>query len=277
MNTIIKALPGKVRQRIEAVSRSAEPLSRLQEALSVINPALQQLERYLNENPALAAEDEIIVFREIRPQLVASLVEEQLRYRIAVNKPIGTPASQVSYLEDEIEAIKTYFRQHGFHYQYYRNGFHELDDLFFRQQISYSATPIIPDRSAAFSTSVSELFARFIAYELIQEELVGEINRLQSPVNRPGSQEQSQLIWTGEVINVVELAYGLWLTGQVNNGSASLNQIICWLEDSLQVRIGVASKRFAEIGRRKIRSLTRFLDQMKAAVSRKIQDDFGDT
>jgi hypothetical protein len=76
------------------------------------------------------------------------------------------------------------------------------------------------------------------------------------------------------VINVIELAYGLWLTGQINNGNASLNQIVRWLEKSLSVSIGIAQRKFSEISRRKRISITKYLDQMKDAIIKKIESGF---
>jgi hypothetical protein len=83
-----------------------------------------------------------------------------------------------------------------------------------------------------------------------------------------------EIKWTGDVINVIELAYGLWLTGQINNGNASLNQIVRWLEKNLSVSIGIAQRKFSEISRRKRISITKYLDQMKDAIIRKINSGF---
>jgi len=88
-----------------------------------------------------------------------------------------------------------------------------------------------------------------------------------------GGIQYSEMKWTGDTINIVELAYGIWLTGQLNNGNASLNQIVRWLEANLHVSIGVVQRRFIEIERRKRLSPTKYIDKMKETIMQKIDSD----
>ena len=93
-----------------------------------------------------------------------------------------------------------------------------------------------------------------------------EFNKLPKTANHI-----NDLKWTGDSINIVELAYGLWLTGQLNNGNASLNQIVKWLETNLYVKIGIVQRRFSEIGQRKRLSPTKYIDQMRDTILQKIE------
>lgn len=86
-------------------------------------------------------------------------------------------------------------------------------------------------------------------------------------------QNSADLRWTGESINLVELAYGIWLTGQLNNGNATISETIRWMESSLDIRIGRAYRRWTEISRRDPVNTTKFLDRMKVAILERIMNE----
>lgn len=80
------------------------------------------------------------------------------------------------------------------------------------------------------------------------------------------------LRWTGESINLVELAYGIWLTGQLNNGNATISEIIRWMEASLGIHVGRAYRRWTEISRRDRVHSTKFIDRMKDSIDGRIRN-----
>ena len=121
---------------------------------------------------------------------------------------------------------------------------------------------------------MSYLFAKFIANEHAQYFILEQMTPLKYPeFNKlpKTANHINDLKWTGDSINIVELAYGLWLTGQLNNGNASLNQIVKWLETNLYVKIGIVQRRFSEIGQRKRLSPTKYIDQMRDTILQKIE------
>jgi hypothetical protein len=91
--------------------------------------------------------------------------------------------------------------------------------------------------------------------------------------------EPDDLKWTGDTINLAEIGIGIYQTKQMNNGTATLAQIFRWLEEKLQVKIGVPSKRLSELRRRKRLSRTQYLDEMKEIIIQKLdkEDEFDPT
>jgi len=84
--------------------------------------------------------------------------------------------------------------------------------------------------------------------------------------------------WTGETINLVEIAYGIWLTGQLNNGQlnngqVSVTEIVEFLEVAFRVKIGKPHRRWQGIARRKRLGYTRFLDEMKGAIEKRVEEE----
>jgi hypothetical protein len=225
-------------------------------------------------------EQEIDFFRNINPKILFPPIEEGLKYNIRINKPISTNEVLVDYFESVLKTLQSFFSMNSFHYQYFKNGFTEMDHMFFLRNAGPLSLPIleIPAQIKVFCPPMSYLFAKFFAYEHVQHyileqisglKIAGVIGSLQSH-----AEHTQEIKWTGDVINLTELAYGLWLTGQLNNGNASLNQIVRWLENNLSVSIGIAQRKFSEISRRKRISVTKFIDQMRDAVHKKIEKDY---
>lgn len=64
------------------------------------------------------------------------------------------------------------------------------------------------------------------------------------------------------------------MTGQVNNGNASISEIVVWLEKHFAVRVGKAHRRWQNIAGRKRLSYTRYLDECKVAIERRVEEEF---
>jgi hypothetical protein len=278
MNEIIESLKLTLNENITGSKSLDDPLERLTYVLKIIDDTMYEIRKVLRANTFINVQEEINFFKYIKPEILSHRIEEGLKYNLTINKPIGTSEIQLKYFEEELKALHSFFRMNAFYYQYYRNKFSELDSLFFIRNSGPLTVPIadiIIPPEAEFSAPMSYLFSKFIAYENTQYFILEQIAELQNPGGKkkaPAS-EAADLKWTGDSINIVELAYGLWLTGQLNNGNASLNQIVRWLEANLHVSIGIVQRRFDEIGRRKRLSPTRYIDQMRDNILKKIENE----
>jgi hypothetical protein len=252
------------------------PVERYNASVILINQAVAKLKEFLKNTSFTSRDDEIFFFKQIRPKILSYKIGVSLRYNLSVNEPIGTTDIVIHYFEDVLKGFQTLFKLNSFYYQYYRNQFTELDHLYFIREADHSQIPLpeLTDPEHQDSTPMSDLYAKFIAYEQTHYDI---IKRVTSLTNRQDivipNETDLDLKWTGEVVNIVELAYGLWLTGQLNNGNASLNQIVRWLELNLDVNIGIAQRKFTEISRRKRISVTKFVDQMQEAIINKVEAD----
>lgn len=279
MNELFENIKNEVLEKLSQLSNGLSPLERLNESNTIVGNARDTLKETLNDYQFESDDVEIKFFKLTNPQILSHSIVEVLRYNIMINKPINTNEKLADYYEEELRALHSFFRQNNFHYQYYKNEFKELDKVYFLRNSGPLSIPLpdIPNCNNFYCTAMSCLFAKFIAYERVQYLIINEITLtkklppLESILH--GSDEVLELKWTGDIVNIVELAYGIWLTGQVNNGNASLNQIVRWLEDNLDVSIGIVQKKFTEIERRKRLSITKFLDQMKQAILNKIENN----
>lgn len=179
----------------------------------------------------------------------------------------------------ELNYLQRFFDQHDYEYQYYRLNATELDEHFFTRQknssilLVHKHIPVDP----LFSTSHDYLFSKIKAFKLLQDYLCSALQNLDSRtpllLADPGQNPKPGLKWTGDKVNLVEVIYGLFYTGQLNDGNADIADIIRWMEHNLDIDLGKAYRKFLDIRRRKTVSHTRFLDQMREGIVKRIEED----
>ncbi|MEJ2881492.1 RteC domain-containing protein [Pedobacter sp. GR22-6] len=255
---------------IEALpTKELKPVKALALYLSLIRTHLLGLKELMLEKGFSSLEEEIWFFKELKPKFLSEQIYRFELYTLEMKRPVGTVDMVRSYLEDELRIVQRFFQQYAFLYQYYRTEAVEMDHTYFLRNVEIPDTWVvdIPDLDAGFSTGMDHLFAKFMAYERLQIYLLEAIQHPFPMVHEePGKQRRSrELRWTGDAINVVELGFSLYDTGQLNEGKASITEIFEWLEEQLHVSVGKPHKRLEEIDARKRISKTHFLDMAKMA------------
>jgi hypothetical protein len=249
----------------------AIPIKRLAGKLQVINKALAELKQFVQDNPFADQQEEINFFKYEKPMFVCELLTAHYMFTIETQRrQFNAEVLIRNYYEQELKVIKHHLQQQQFLYQYYLLEASELDSMLFVRgtEASGGLLPETPDLDPAYSTKADYLFALFMSYEKVQEFLINELY--------PSSENEKlgkRLNWTGETINLVELAYGLYLTGQINGGKASIAEIMEWLERYFNADVGNAYRRWQDIAKRKRLTGTKFIDQMRDAINKKLDDD----
>jgi hypothetical protein len=259
-------------------SNEHELLKRMTASVSKVRKALQVLKERVEQHPFPNPAEEIHFFKYIKPKFYARQIYEVQLYKIENSKPCGTFEVLKRYYEDELIFINRFFKQNQFLYEYYRNGMTELDTLYFVRGIEVQMVlfPDIPELQPEFSTSCDYQFSKFIAYELISKELLSKIRAYTNdPVclSEEPAGEKQMLVWTGDKTNLVEVIYGLFYTGQLNNGNANVADIIKMMEESFQIDLSRAYRNFLDIRSRKRDSPTRYLDKMRESIQQRVDED----
>lgn len=275
-NKLLKQLETELEQ---VASESKNPHEKLTSTLKPIRQALQKLKNYLAEHPFANKDEEIKFFKYIKPDFYCWQIYYTELYTIETDMPYNDADQQTNFLKQELRYIGRFFHQYQFHYQYYQLNASELDNLYFVRGVEAQSVllPNVPDVDPTFSTSSDYLFSKIKAFELLKEWIQEKLLFLKKDPLTPYSflhnRSEEDLTWTGETINLAEIGFAIYNTGQVNRGAASLNSIFRWLEQNLNVSIGIPAKRFAEIRRRKRLSQTRFIDEMKESIIRKLEKE----
>lgn len=269
----------KLYQELESELRQEQEeellMNGLSNSLEIVRGKMLELDRYIRDNPLKDESEEIQYFKEVYPLFCSDLIFFSVSYNLEKELQLIDKSEWVAFLNEEIKVVPRFFRKNSFLYEYYRLGLCELDMIYFTRQGSKKSLllPEFPAIDFTAAATASYTFAKIRAYEKFREVIKLKLNDLASPIAiEKDRNSKEKLKWTGDTVNLVELAYGIWLTGQLNNGNASLNQIVRWLETDLHVSIGIAQRRFAEIGGRKRLSQTKFIDQMRDNILQKIEN-----
>lgn len=256
-------------------------MKRLIACLAVIRKYLKQLREFVSNNPFANKVEEVRFFKYEKPKFYQWLTYYQEKYTIDKGRPTEGGKTLMRYFAEQLKVYSRFFRQNEFHYQYYKLDAHELDSLYFirgaeGQQI---LIPEVPDVDPAFSTGMDYLFAKFMAYEQLEEDLKTEFrkqeqgNGLSNTVVDTGGKLQKRLKWTGETVNLIELGHAIYLNRQVNEGEIGINEFFEGLGEFFGVNLGVPKRGFEDLKSRKRLSKTHFTDKLRDALLKKMDDD----
>ncbi|RDC56646.1 hypothetical protein DU508_05390 [Pedobacter chinensis] len=248
------------------------------EMIKCIDHFVQRLENFVLDHGFENPDQEIDFFKSIYPRFFCMYTYySELQ---AINKllPVnGTDLMLRDYYLGEYQHQHRFFNQNRALYDYYLEEDSDRDAYYFLAQ---NYEPFLPlherfSMHPRFLTNAGYTFSKFIAYERLQE-YVGRKLRL---LYRNPESEYVQLLlkgskrrWTGDKIELVEIAYGIYYTKRMNEGKVEVRDIIEWLEDTLGIELGDAYRMFADLQRRKSSSYTKYLEEMMAAIHEHIQE-----
>ncbi len=268
----------------EAVSAIAEtdtlpdysPVSRQRARVEIAESCLGRLKEELLAHTFSSQDEEIMFFKKVKPKFSSLLLYHSAIAHIELGRPEGSSANIKAYYERELKLIGKFFSTNRELYNYYRSGDVHLDTLLFlkgQKIVPHWLYGIRIDHDERFSTAADFMFARIMANLRIAKYLETAI----SGINFPASieDEAEKITWTGETINLLEVVYGWYYTGQINNGQASITALVKKIEKVFNVTIGRPYRRLSEIRQRKRLSRTKFIDEMGKAIRRRLDDEDG--
>ncbi|WP_316806825.1 RteC domain-containing protein [Pedobacter agri] len=240
--------------------------------LAAISGALKELKAHVVRSGFLTDLDEVMFFKFVKPRFYMLYIYEVELFNLISGVPVGTDDMIRDYYISELSFIKRFYSLHSFLYSYYSREEEAMDDIFFLRRNLDSLLPdvagigVIGVCDDGFSTNHDYNFAKFRALEKLQGYILERIRLIYvraEPVIPDALLLRGKLKWTDEKIKLVELAYGIFLSGSLNNGKLEIAEVVHWLEQSLNVDLGVAYRKFISIGRRKNVSYTKYLDEMR--------------
>ncbi|MBB2143955.1 hypothetical protein GM921_00530 [Pedobacter sp. LMG 31464] len=274
MNKKCDALLSKLQGELTKVENGQfSVLEILRSSLFLIQRALDELRTVVVKGFS-SEQEEIDFFKVIKPKCYSQLIYVTERYGFENGKPVLV-SEYSAYCKEQLNYFSLFFRQHEFLYQYYRLGAQEMDSVYFVRGADVGGVMGlgVPELDPAFATAGDYLFSTFMAYEKMQAFILAE---LQAPVALVGSDLMSKkgrkLRWTGEVTNLIELLYGLFETKQFNEGDVDISDMVDVFEQAFEVNLSNFYRRFTTIKRRKSISKTRFLDELRDTVAKRIDD-----
>lgn len=267
------------------LSNESDPVKILSAVMAEIGRTLDELRSKVLSVPFPSVDVEISFFKLVKPKFYALKIFHFELYGLVMGIPVGTKDLVLAYYAQELAFIARFFSLHAGMYEYYRTGRSELDHLYFVRgaEVVMPSVPEMPT-DPLYATAMDYLFAKFMAFEALRVEIMGRISSLDaslvvaislgagSGTGKIGMAELS-LKWTGKIVNLGELIYGLYYTGQLNHGNAQLSEIVALFERMFLVKIRDVHHTFGEIRERKVTSPSKFLDSMAAAIRDRVDED----
>jgi hypothetical protein len=249
----------------------------LVQQMGCIRKCLKRLREYIRQHAFKDEAEEIDFFKRLKPQVYGLRIFYLERYNVETSVPAGDAEMLKSFYREELKTVSRFFERVHFYYRYYRSGATDLDHIYFVRGMEVHSVliPEVPEQDPDFSTGADYLFSKIRAYELLQDYLLKALKDLDGPSDKVvvAGKELPELKWTGDKINLVEVIYGLYFTGQLNHGNADISVIIRFMEKHLQIDLSRAYRDFIDIRNRKASSPTRYIEQMRESIHKRIDED----
>ncbi len=257
-------------------SETEDVLTKAEEGIKIAKKALLQLRKVVTNKDLKSREQEITIFKIIKPKIYSRLIYYVKLFSIESKRPRGSSKSQKKYLDYEIKKLQDYFNDNLEFYQYYRRSETSLDNQYFIR--GKEDIRLHPDNfhffiDEKFSTSHDSTVATIIAYDMLivylqkEIELIENKNGMETSYN--AFQKQSKLFWTGNKTDLIELIYALHSSGVINSGTADIKEVASVCEQMFNISLGDYYRTFLEIRSRKINQ-TKFIDKLKDSLTNKM-------
>lgn len=277
MNHFISELNKELNLQLQSIDLGTDNIvEKSQKSFACVRNALKQLKAFVLEYIFCEEQEEILFFKQLKPELYNKSIYFKKIAEIESLRPIGCHEEQEIYLRSEFKKLTLFFNEHKDFYQYYRMESTHFDDMYFvRTKNDFKQKMKGADIDDNFSTGYDYTVAKIIAYNRLEVFLNKELEKIQLNSKTPHVEYLGILDkfkWTGSKISLYELIYALYSSASLNNGNCEINELTELFEQMFDIRLDDIYRGFQDI---KLRSNpTKFLDSLKEALRRKINEDY---
>lgn len=283
MEKILLKIIDDYRKEIKPVEESSlNDFSTVEKGISISRQYLQKLRICVRENEFNSPQEEIIFFKNHKPYVYSRLKFYSKLYNFLINRPAGTIKSQQIFIDGEIKKLQESNRRHLDFIKYYREGSTILDEFYFlrgKDKISLVSDTSHFYTDAEFSTSHDNAVAKIIAYDLLVNHYIQELDDLRDlyhgkPRKLNTLANGERLSWTASKTDLIELIYALQASGAIKSGTAGIKEMASACESIFHFNLGNVYRTFLEIRERKI-DQTKFIDRLKSTLLQKMEETDG--
>lgn len=243
MQNFSSSLQAEINEKLDRVTNESDnPLKTAENAYLIAEAALIKLNQWLLDHVFETEQEEIAFFKTIKPDIHAQLIYYTELYHIEANLPLKEGKRLKKYLKRELERVDMFFERNKSIYNYYRRGNTKHDrEYFLRSGVANNDTFSYPhDIDPRLSTPKSSRIAKIKAFEMVAEHLKSMMSQIKgtSVMSEDGTTSRSQVTFTGNKVEAVELCFGLHAVGAFNNGQATVKQIIAGFEKGYNTKLG---------------------------------------
>ncbi|CAA7193985.1 RteC domain-containing protein [Chryseobacterium potabilaquae] len=224
-------------------------------------------------------QQEIIFFKNIKPQILGKLIYYNKVFRIETTCPVSTGRIHQSYFENQLKILKSEYKEsisNEDFYRYYRAGRTDRDHSYFRLgKINYhdGLKSNVFEIDLSFSTYYDNKVAHIIANELLYTFLLTKINPEKNPdaisINGDGNKDIS---WTNSQNALIELIYALYASKSIAYGKIGIRKLALIFQILFRTPLNDIHHSFHRMKTR-AGSRTVFLDQLKISLEEYMDKD----
>ena len=251
-------------------------IKKCENAIDIILKSIEAIKKIISKSTFKTDSEEIIFFKEIKPQFTSKLIFYNMIYKIEMKRPNGGNRILKKYYHNELLKLKSFFDNELEFYQYYRSGSTYLDYKYFQRgkfDIKLALDSYYFEADTTFSTSHDFKVARILANDLIQLYLESQLVMIENKDNGEKSQRKPniKLMWTGSKVALTELLYALHSEGVFNNGAVDLKNIAEYFEQVFEIDLGQYRRTFLEIRARKS-DRTKFISSLNETLLKRMDN-----
>jgi hypothetical protein len=219
---------------------------------------------------------EIRFFKEIKPVAYSRLLFYQAVFEIESFRSKYDSERIKRYMKVKLDEIQIFMEENASSVQYFNCGFTYLDSLYFvrdRDEIPVELRGSQYLMDEQFNTWQDHTFSVLQANDLLVEYLTREIARIDNQEQPHHLQKLSDLSWTGNKIDLVELIYALFFSRAINNGKITIKELAGLFGRIFNLEVEKDVYRyFTEIQQRKI-DQTKFIEHLKSVLQHHIDQN----
>lgn len=266
---------------LEVYEKEKAPLAQMREVVLLVKDRLSELKAMVMEQGFGSVEEEIGFFKVVWPAVYSWQVYAADRFAVELRRPVDERGKVMGYLRGELDYVQKIFLRYPVQFVYFRQGMEGLDSAYFlgegKRDVALEGLDV--DADGQFAGPWSYLWAKFMAGERLRDYLLAELAGLEvgigggeaitvpaKPVRTGGMR------WTGEKVNLIELAHALFVSGQIDNGKVGITEFFERMGRCFEIDLGIPKRGFDDLGSRKRLSRTHFLEVLREGLNKKFDD-----
>ena len=239
---------------------------------------LEELRRKVSGSQFETKEEEILFFKEQKPEVLSKLLYFNKLFQIESKFPNGSDKIVIEYLNNELDNLTYFFNRNLDFYQYYPSKSTMCDEYYFirgKNDLRLNSDSSQFNSDPNFSTGYDFKVAKILAYEMLRIYL---ITRLQTVGKVKDLEEmrtkyaKSPMNFTGKKIWLIEFGSALANSGDFNNGRVEIKEMMDFLGAVFNVDLGDYYRTYIAIKDRK-KDRTAYLTKLIEILEKKMDED----
>lgn len=242
--------------------------------IDLIQNYIDQLREKIIVHQFSSQEEEIVFFKELKPQVLSKQLYFNKIYCIESKFPTGSNEAAKKYVNDQLHSLEYFFNRYLDFYQYYRSGSTVYDRYYF---VRGNVDPKLCTDSSRFnsdlnfSTVYDFKVAKIIAHEMLRIYLNRRLNMIEDPALFVET-KKSRRTWTGQKNALIELGYSLYASGDIDHGNIDVKEIMDTLGEAFNVDLGEYYRTYIALRERK-KDRTAYLNSLIEKLTKKMDED----